>query len=505
MDFNQIEVDTNQNPHQPNSGLEVIPNISLDSHDEIDHVHDEKEDEKAAILRQIGLKVEATLLLLGVASKVLSGCVVQGASSSDVSQTSTPRSSLSQKMPTETSSDSLVSSTPTEEGVYTVDSTALWETSTPTTPPTATPTATEVVEEFDESALDLLNWENWELVEKEELPESEKVRLLEGGKLFAFPYFKEAFTTFSFRNPAILEIDINTNLDVEIAEIRRIKNDRGEELAIGMLSNTFTLNDGCPVLATIVEAQDSNGVAKSFIEESQDLPENDIVVTTLLEDIFRQNDFDSNILTIYRFLKYQDENGVFLPGNQYSLKDIVSPADDFKKLAYYPEKNGYTNTIGWDTFASGIALLLEKNPELGQVIKYKSLSLMLQGPFLSSNVVGGVSVPFAYDFVFEVNKPCYFVVNPLVMPLVDTKESTLESNPELISKNNLIYTMSLVEADKVEVKQSEEIFEIDADTGTISIHKDKKTLMRRYYLTDNPDIHNLTDILYTPVSVYDFK
>ena len=98
---------------------------------------------------------------------------------------------------------------------------------TSTQTPTATPTATEVVEEFDESALDLLNWGNWELVEKEELPESEKVRLLEGGKLFAFPYIKEIFTDFSHLNPAIREIDFNTDLDVEIAEIRKVKNEKG--------------------------------------------------------------------------------------------------------------------------------------------------------------------------------------------------------------------------------------------------------------------------------------
>lgn len=375
----------------------------------------------------------------------------------------------------------------------------------PTQTPTTTPTATEVVEEFDESALDLLNWGNWELVEKEELPESEKVRLLEGGKLFAFPYFKEAFTTFGFKNPSVSEIDINADLDVEIAELRRIKNEIGEELVIGMLSNTFTLSDGYPVLATILEAQDSNGVSKSFIEEDQDLPENDIIITTSLEGILRQNDFDSNILTIYRFLKYQEENGVFLPGNQYSLKDILSPADDFKKLAYYPETNGYTHTIGWDTFASGIALLLEKNPELGQVVKY-NLSIMryLPGPFLSSHLLE-VKVPFNSDFVFEVNKSCYLVVNPLVMPIEDTKESTLESNPELISKYNLIYTISLIEADKVEVKQSEEVFEIDADTDTVSIHKDRETLVKRYYFSDNPNLRNLIDLLYTLVSVYDFQ
>ena len=377
---------------------------------------------------------------------------------------------------------------------------------TSTQTPTATSTATEVVEEFDESALDLLNWENWELVEKEELPESEKVRLVEGGKLFAFPYIKEVFTDFSYLNPAIQGIDINTDLDVEIAEIRRVKNEKGEQLAIGMLSNTFTLSDGYPVLATILEAQDSNGASRSFIVEDQDLPENDIVVTTSLEDILRQSDFDSNILTIYRFLKYQEENGVFLPGNQYSLKDIVSPADDFKKLAYYPEKNGYTQTIGWDTFATGISLLLDKNPELGRIINYDmSLIPYLFGPFLSPRENWELRVPFTSDFVFEVNKPCYFVVNPLVMPMEDTKESTLESNPELISKNNLIYTMSLVEADKVGAKQSEEIFEIDADTGAVSIRKDGVTSSKRYYFVDNPNLHNLIDLLYSPISAYDFE
>ena len=394
-------------------------------------------------------------------------------------------------------------STPTKELQNTVEVTE----EVPT--PTIEATPTEEVEatpekEFDESTLNLVEWPNYELVETETFENLETVHIKEGTRIFAFPYYEENFSHFpEIYNPSVKEFNSPKDLHFQIGEKRTIQNENGESVTVGIVAGTTSVYSTNNVFAVIMKAQDSNGVIKDFSEHnSSDLRDKNIITNILIKDTLRENEFNSSLLSIYRFTKYQEENGMFLANQEYSMEDILSPFEDFEKYPFYPESKNPLYILGSSGLSSSLSVLFRNNPEIGEVVVSKQGPLELDnGPFSGEQEKWGVNMNADSPFTFKLNKDGYFIINHVVLPVGKVKESQLAKYPELLSDYWLFYTLTFIDSQDVTIKTSDE-FIYDEESGSVTPILLNDVNMISHYVTDNAKLKELACSLYTPISVF---
>lgn len=397
-------------------------------------------------------------------------------------------------------------STPTKELQNTVEVTE----EVPT--PTMEATPTEEVEatpekEFDESTLNLVEWPNYELVETETFEKLETVHIKEGTRIFAFPYYKEDFTETSFEefNPSIKEFDAPKDLYFQIGEKRTIQNDKGENVTVGIVAGTLDGYTDVQVFGIILTAQDANGVVKNFLEDiNPDFEDKDIITMVSISDRLQEYKFNSSLLSIYRFTKYQEENGMFLANQEYSMSDILSPFSDFEKPPYYPKDGKILQIPGSSILSSSLVALFCKNPEIGEVVlSRKGPYDNLGGPFLKEEV-WDVDMNANSPFIFKLHKDGYLLINHVVLPVGEIKEPQIKGfSDDPLSGYVLFYSVSFVDSKDVLIKTSKE-FIYDEESGSVSpILLDDNIKIRSHYITDNKKLKELADSLYIPISLYE--
>ncbi len=399
-------------------------------------------------------------------------------------------------------------STPTKELQNTVEVTE----EVPT--PTMEATPTEEVEatpekEFDESTLNLVEWPNYELVETETFEKLETVHIKEGTRIFAFPYVEELFTEdvdmFEDNNPSINEFDCPKDFYFQIGEKRTIQNEKGESVTVGIVAGAMGELAHVPVFTVILQAQDANGIIKDFTDDIDPvLKDRDIITNVLINNGYRKNEYNSSLLSIYRFGKYQEDNGMFLANQEYSMEDILSPFEDFAKYPYNPEYSNRLYILGSSSLSTSVSALFRKNPEIGKVlVSRRSPFGDARGPF-SDSQAWGVNMNANSPFVFELYKDGYLLIDSVVLPFGEKKiKSYFEDKQELLADYGLFYSITFVDSKDIAVQSSEE-FIYDEETGSVTpILSNKDIKIKFHYITDNKNLKDLAYSLYTPVSFFE--
>ncbi|MGI6259250.1 MAG: hypothetical protein ACOYKC_05265 [Anaerolineaceae bacterium] len=232
-------------------------------------------------------------------------------------------------------------------------------TATPSPSPTPTPQPEIDPQEFDYSLIDLMNWEGDLTVEsKEELEKGYIVKVREGYKtlLYTTPLFSEDRDD-NFLQYGIVNIDIPEGFKFELQEIKKIVGEDGQSVTVGVLRNGTGLTASRGVQSIVLSAEDEEGGMINFTEKTEE----DKSMFSYV-DFFgytHLKDHQAGALLLRNLLEYQKENGPFVSGQQYSLKEVADMySEEFDRLFHYPDGSN----LGLSDVMSGLTwFLTEEN------------------------------------------------------------------------------------------------------------------------------------------------
>lgn len=299
--------------------------------------------------------------------------------------------------------------------------------------------------ELDYSILDIYNWKNFELDSIEKKDPGYIITVNNPTSLFTIP-----LTNDEFFNPQkdVEEIVLNEGINFEIAEIRKIVGSQGEEILIGLIANNY---GAAVVPAIIMEAKDSSGTVKEFVEEAES-KESSVAYLNLAENIY-----PNKVYNVYRSLmnlsKYQDSNGPFKAGEEYSFLTtigLLNSASRAKYLVGFTSSRAEVNGGGVCAMATGMSLLLHQNKDNNILEQWHHPTRYFQGPFSMSPFVVDATVQMAgdgnhYDFRWEFAEDKYIKIDVDMslsgIPYSETSNNGIGG----MSDVNVIYSMSLTD------------------------------------------------------------
>ena len=254
------------------------------------------------------------------------------------SQSIVPAETPSANTPAQTQSPTLAPATATPSHTPTVTNTA-----TPSPTPTPTPIPEIDPAEFDYAMLDIMQWEGEiEVSDIEKYQPGYVVEVREGYKtmLYAAPMFDKHLET-EFYDYGLHELDVPEGFNFELLETRRITGEDGKNITIGILRNGGGTNTAEGVYAIALSAENEKGERIDFTTEQ---PE--IIATASISDLsgmLALKDQAASMLLLRNILQYQQENGPFLVGETYSLREVANiQSDEFQRLLYYPDGRNTT-------------------------------------------------------------------------------------------------------------------------------------------------------------------
>ena len=354
---------------------------------------------KSALLRNIGILALVPLIFL-------SGCIGDGIVQTNPATTLSPVSDLSTVEPTFTQT----------------------ATKTPTIPPTVTSTPTltpteiqkEIVEwneKFDMESIDLKNWETFEVIEDELIPNGEVLTTQFPTKAFILPSYIPVNIYDTFHH----ELTMIENTTFEIGQIKTVQNDKGEEVTIGIVSKVITDKTYINTIALIMSAKDSQGEEQKFMEVDNTTPD---TATYIMTETWSTNkEFLGNYNTLLRLAEFQESNGPFQEGEVYSFLDICKSITELKELNYYDEYYKMWMFYGGKEIPTILSLLsIGETPSLEVIEKRKPTEEIIPNQLLLQErdwrAITGIdnldNPTTQYDFKFRPRQNGYFQIQPIV-------------------------------------------------------------------------------------------
>ncbi len=261
---------------------------------------------------------------------------------------------------------------------------------TPTDTPKPSPTATSVSnipwnvpteknENFDFSATDLLKWNEYHLIEVETLEESVTVEtVFKENHLYLMPeglYYNEhvARSKNYLNMNSIIKLVLPAGYNFNIKEKRLVQNENGEILTLGIVENSFGVDNSKFVL--LLNATDMRSEVQGFVTEKERNP-NSITFINTMENL-EQEMVNGELLTLQRLSEYQQEIGGFRAGEEISLFDIFQPIDSF---TIYLDGGRKQYLLGTEHLTSGFNLLGRREDSLIDVVGEPRSRCLLQDP-----------------------------------------------------------------------------------------------------------------------------
>ena len=287
-------------------------------------------------------------------------------------------------------------------------------TPTPTETPFNAPISTiEKEKEFDDSVINTETWSTYSLEAVEQKEEGYGVTTTNEAPMLLIPVKNDNLLDY---DKQLKEIIIPTNSSFEIAQIRTLKGENGQEIKIGLVANTYGAN---ATAAILLEAKDSNGTQVSFAREKSE--KTNIVTYIATEDYIYPNKIANTLTALKNISEVQDKNGPFTQGNIYSYSDLVGLTNP-SKLAEY--EYGLTSTKaevkagGVCAMATGISSLIHLQEDEGYMIKeqWPHPARYNQGPFSQSEYKVDASVDDKYDFQWSQGKDGYLQAQTILIP-----------------------------------------------------------------------------------------
>jgi len=288
-------------------------------------------------------------------------------------------------------------------------------TPTPTETPFNVPTLTiEEEKEFDDSVINTETWSTYSLEAVEQKEEGYGITTINEAPMLLIPIENDNLSV--DYDKQLKEIIIPTNSSFEIAQIRTLKGENGQEVKIGLVANTY----GASVVAgVLLEAKDSNGTSIAFTREKNE--KTNIVTYIATEDSIYPNKIENILIALENVSKYQDENGPFKKGVTYSYSDLIGLTNPSKFAKY---KYGPINTktevkaAGVCAMTIGLSSLIHLQEEEGHVIneQWPHPERYNQGPFSLSEYEVDAAVDSKYDFQWTQGKDGYLQAQIILIP-----------------------------------------------------------------------------------------
>lgn len=429
-----------------------IDDVDVDTFEDIPNVpvEDTKTNEKGGSIKNVrNIAARSMLCLTSLGALVLDACVPE-----QVTEV-VEKPAVTAPLPTSTKEDieevtplpTLVENIPTEVVTNPAITEVLTEEVPTETPePTATVQVesnipknvpTEKNENFDFNATDLLNWNEYQLVEVETLDVSETVETAYEGEnhLYLMPLYDPENV---YEDTAIVKLILPAGNKFNIKEKRLVTNRKGKMLTLGILEDSFAFSTLRTKFVLLLNAQDQDHEIQGFVEEKT----GEVDIITGISSSEREDEADmvkAELLTFKRISEYQEKFGGFKSGEEVSLFDIIQPTDSFK-TAVDGNRTGYL--MGTEFFASVLNRFSQKEGSLIESVKFRKYIVgNLPGPFSMESGWWPTAVGLTKesDFVFKIasedpDARYFFKIEP-IFSNIDMAKS-LQLHPEWKSYSN---------------------------------------------------------------------
>lgn len=312
---------------------------------------------------------------------------------------------------------------------------------------------------FNYEILNISNWNEYEIDSVERKEAGYGVTITNDTSMYMIPLRKDNFVD---ERKEVKEIIVPFGSDLEIAEVREIVGPNNEKIRIGLVANTY---GGNVAVAILLGAVDENGVGMEFSKEREEKMRTVSYVVT--EDFIYPNKVVNTLVALRNISEYQEANGQFKQGQEYSYLDMIGLKDPVKNKEY---ENGLTSAKsvvrggGVCAMATGVSSLVHLQ-DYKIVEQWAHPSRYAQGPFSPSEYEVDATVDYndqsVYDFRWSQEEDKYLKVNlfmtPSDIPFEDTQRDGVGGPSDVFMVVSLSFTDTPVEnqSDAIEKKLNE--------------------------------------------------
>jgi hypothetical protein len=303
----------------------------------------------------------------------------------------------------------------------------------------------ELEREFDYSVLDIYSWNNFEVDTVERQEPGYVVEVVNPTSLYVIPITDDEFLD---QNREVEEIVLSEGINLEVAEIRNLKGQNGEEITVGLLANTFGAK---AVTALVLGAKDSYGTEEKFVKRNES-GHSSVTYVNLAENIY-PNKVYNTYYALLNISKFQDQNGMFEANREYSYLDLIGLLDGSQKYNYLVGLMSSGREAwagGVCAMATGISLLVHQNSENRILEQWHHPQRYFQGPFSMSPFEVDATVQMVegdrnYDFRWILSQGKYLKIDAdMTLSGVNYSDTSLNGIGGL-SDVNVIYSMSFTD------------------------------------------------------------
>jgi len=300
----------------------------------------------------------------------------------------------------------------------------------------------EIVKPFNYEILNIADWSTYSIESVEEKEPGHVVSIAEETSMYIIPLRKDNFLD---ERVPVKEIILPYGSTFEIAKITTITNTEGNKIQIGLVANTY----GAPaVSAILLGATDSNRRSINFVTKQETV---DVSVSYVaLENDIYPNKVENVLRALSNIAKYQEEEGPFKDGSEYSFLNIAGLYDPSKFREYIltgPESG--VRAGGVCAMATGLSSLVHQaNRDDVQIVeKWSHATKYFQGPFSPSKYTIDATVEMRvdgsnYDFRWIQGNTQYLKIDVSMTPSDILYGDTAQNGIGGLSDVNFIVSLS---------------------------------------------------------------
>jgi hypothetical protein len=303
---------------------------------------------------------------------------------------------------------------------------------------------------FDYSVLDIMDWNNYEIGNIEKKAPGYVVEIENPTSLFVIPLRNDEFIDEGTdqEESIVEEIVVDRGMVFEIAEVRKLVGPEGEEIEVGLLANTYGAK---AVAAIVLEGRDSSGEERTFAKERESI-ESAVAYLTLSDSIY-PNKVYNTFNALLNISQFQDTNGAFSTGREYSYLEMIGLLDPNKRYDYITglmSSGEESRGGGVCAMATGISSLVHQDSSNEIVSQWHHPTRYFQGPFSMSpyfvdatvqEVVNGES----FDFKWNLSKERYLRIDTYITPSGVPYSETASDGIGGLSDVNAIFVLSFTD------------------------------------------------------------
>lgn len=301
---------------------------------------------------------------------------------------------------------------------------------------------------FNYSILDIRTWNDYEVANVEKKAPGYVVEIENPTSLFVIPVQNDGFIDEAGQ---VQEVILSRGLVVELEEVRELEGPSGETVEIGLLSNTYGAEAVC---AIVLKAVDSSGEDIDFTSRKES-NEGAVSYVALYDSIY-PNKIVNIFTALSNISRYQDENGAFRAGTEYSYLELIQLDAPEKKYNYLvglmsaQDSGPKAWAGGVCAMSTGLSSLLHQDPTNLISEQWHHPKRYFQGPFSMSPYVVDSAVEEVpggdnYDLKWVLSGDRYIEISVYIsasgIPYSDTEPSGVGGASDV----NVVFSLSFTD------------------------------------------------------------